>query len=442
MIQFLNKAIDANSQPRKTANDSILLRHGKQHKVLVNTSGVLTKSGQEYQRLTDSSLETFSYDPQQTPKRVGNQEFIKMRGSQKERLVRNFDPTANDGQGSYKYTQIGKRYFKDKKTEYIVRVPAIFAGTRANGQAYSREGLFPIHQPVPVPSTYTQVQRDAHIKLHVTNSFEDNMIAEFSEESIIYNSDGQWSIAEMTTSPESMSNPDVVERALGTCPGSVSFLPFCECIVEEAFNNIDDKMCCIRQITAVTKLPPDEVEAHMDDSEDSLYKTSSWREKGVTGRMIFEFAKRTDRGCCLLHNGTAVEMLPGKHPLVFAVLESHAYFYGDKNICKRLMKRITPIQTKIKRQANSSTTPDAKDWLPFTWPPVPGHFWVYDGQIDFVRGQFLRENRHPKVILKDESSTKSLHYIFTKADEQKGTCVVHAMPQDAHDMIQWLKIST
>ena len=118
MLQFLNKAIDGNSQPRKTVNDSILLRHGKQYKVLVSTSGVLSKAGTEYQRLTNTTLETFSYDPQQTPTRTGNQESIKMRGG-KERVVRTFDPTANDGQGKYRYTQIGNRFFANKKTEYI-----------------------------------------------------------------------------------------------------------------------------------------------------------------------------------------------------------------------------------------------------------------------------------------------------------------------------------
>ena len=51
----------------------------------------------------------------------------------------------------------------------------------------------------------------------------------------------------------------------------------------------------------------------------------------------------------------------------------------------------------------------------------------------------MRENKHPKVILKDENTTKSLHYIFTKADKQKCTCVIHAMPQDAQDMISWLQ---
>ena len=47
----------------------------------------------------------------------------------------------------------------------------------------------------------------------------------------------------------------------------------------------------------------------------------------------------------------------------------------------------------------------------------------------------MKENKHPRVILKDDSTTKSLHHIFTKADKQKGTCVIHALLQDANDMI-------
>ena len=302
-------------------------------------------------------------------------------------MIRTFDPTANDGQGKYKYTQINKRFFANKKTEYIVRVPATFKGRRANGRPYSCEGLFPIHEPAQVPATYTQAQGDAYIKLHVTNSFGDNIMAEVPEETVEYNPDGQWSIAEMTTSTKNMDEPDVVERPLGTCPRSVCALLFAEAIVEEAFSNLDDKMCCIRQIAAVTKIPADDVIALMDDCEETVYGTSSWREKGITGKMIFEVTRRTDRGCCLLHNGTAIEVLPGKNLLVFAVLESHAYFYGDMNIRKRLMKRIDPIKTKIKRQTNASITADAKHWQPFTWTPMPGHVWGQDDQIDFVRGQ-------------------------------------------------------
>ena len=149
--------------------------------------------------------------------------------------------------------------------------------------------------------------------------------------------------------------------------------------------------------------------------------------------------KKTRRGACMLHNGTAIDVLPRPTPLVFAVLESHAYFYADVYVRKRLMKRVAPIATKIWRQGRESTTPDATQWDVFQWPPKPGHYYVDENQIDFVREQFLRENKHPKVILKDEAATKSLHYIFTKADEEKGTCVIHAMPVDGPDIMAWLQ---
>ena len=151
MIKFLQKAIEAGARPRKTANDSVLLRHGSNYKQLVNTSGSLTRAGVQYQRLTNTELETFSYDPQQTPVRTLNRETIKLRGG-KERVVRTFDPTTD----KYKYTPLGKRFFAKAKREYIVKVPAIFRGKRANGKPYSRQGLYPIHAPVQVASSYTQ----------------------------------------------------------------------------------------------------------------------------------------------------------------------------------------------------------------------------------------------------------------------------------------------
>ena len=106
-------------------------------------------------------------------------------------MVRTFDPTQNDGQGIYKYTTLGKRFYAKKRTEYVVRVPARFEGQRANGQLYNRAGLFPMHQPVLVSANYTEAQRDAYIKLSVTNEIEDGVLAEYSEETVEYNPAGQ-----------------------------------------------------------------------------------------------------------------------------------------------------------------------------------------------------------------------------------------------------------
>ena len=107
MIKFLQQALEAGARPRKTANDSVVLRHGSNYKQLVNTSGSLTRAGVAFQRLKpDTKLEVFFYDPQQTPVRTGNRETIKLRVV-KYRVVRTFDHTTY----KKKYAPLAKRFF-------------------------------------------------------------------------------------------------------------------------------------------------------------------------------------------------------------------------------------------------------------------------------------------------------------------------------------------
>ena len=124
MQQFIEKAIERGTGPRKTANESVILRgEGRDYKVLVNSSGSITKVGRRYQELGGVELESISYDINQTPTRTGNVETIKMRGG-KEREVRRYDPAT----GEYTYSTLGKRFYKNARREYIVKVPATFVG--------------------------------------------------------------------------------------------------------------------------------------------------------------------------------------------------------------------------------------------------------------------------------------------------------------------------
>ena len=305
MRKFITQAIEQGRTPKRTGNESIILRNNNEFRVLVSTVGSLTKAGHIYEELANTELETFSFDPKQLPARNGNVESIKLRGG-KERVVRTFDPTANDAKGEFRYTALGKKFFSKKQVEYIVRVPATFSGTRSNGQPYSREGFYPVHQPVSVPMTYTTTQRDAHIKRHVTSTFNDGIIAEYSQEQIKYRPTGQWSIVEMTTTPQDMEQPDVTDRPMAVHPASVSSLPFPEAIVVSAFEDRDDKLCCIRQIADITKQSAEDVNDLMDDCEKAVYGTDTWRERGCTSKMIFEYAKRTGRGACMIHGARAL----------------------------------------------------------------------------------------------------------------------------------------
>ena len=98
MRKFVTDAINSGRTPKRTANESIILRNNNEFRVLVSTVGSLTKAGHIYEELANTELETFSFDPRQLPTRNGNVEIIKLRGG-KERVVRTFDPTANDGKG-------------------------------------------------------------------------------------------------------------------------------------------------------------------------------------------------------------------------------------------------------------------------------------------------------------------------------------------------------
>ena len=147
MRRFIAGAIEQEVRPRKTPSESVILRVGANHRVLVGTGGAVTAAGRLYEELSGETLETWSYDTNQTPIRIGNAERIKLRGG-REKLVRSWDATADDGRGEYRYTALGKRFFSRERQEYIVRVPASFTGTRANGTAYHREGLWPEHEPV------------------------------------------------------------------------------------------------------------------------------------------------------------------------------------------------------------------------------------------------------------------------------------------------------
>ena len=146
MQAFITQALEKGLQPKKAASDALIIRDGTRYATLVDVGGKLTQAGRFYQESAGRQLPTGGYDAAQTPVRTGNVESIKMRGGV-ERVVRTYDPITNN----FKYTQLGKRFFAQRRVEYVVRVPATFSGTRANGQAYQRRGFFPVENNVTLP---------------------------------------------------------------------------------------------------------------------------------------------------------------------------------------------------------------------------------------------------------------------------------------------------
>ena len=152
-MTFVSVAHGQGIVPRTTLSD--FLRDGSSFRTLVSNAGNITVHGREFETLTGQSLPQGGFDDTQTPTRVGNTESIRTRGG-KSAIVRRFDTAT----GAFTYTRLGRQFFSRRRTEYVVSVPARFTGTRTNGNAYTRDGVFPIASTISLPQSLTAVQRD------------------------------------------------------------------------------------------------------------------------------------------------------------------------------------------------------------------------------------------------------------------------------------------
>ena len=134
-------------------------------------------------------------------------------------MVRRFDLAT----GAFTYTRLGRTFYSQRRTEYVVRLPVKYQGTRHDGSAYTRDGYYPVQAPVSLPQL-TRAQRDARIKQAVQLSIGGDTIAEFSEETVTLR-DAPWHILEMTTQPaDGGPETSVTERRLGANPVVSSLL--------------------------------------------------------------------------------------------------------------------------------------------------------------------------------------------------------------------------
>ena len=109
---------------RASPSDGLLLRDGTRHRVLVNSSGSVTRFGREYEALAGGSLPAGRYYAPQTPSRTGNVETVRMRGG-KEGIVRRWDPAT----GAFRYTRLGRAFYGQRRTQFAVKVSALYSAS-------------------------------------------------------------------------------------------------------------------------------------------------------------------------------------------------------------------------------------------------------------------------------------------------------------------------
>ena len=150
--------------------------------------------------------------------------------------------------------------------------------------------------------------------------YPDGVLAEFSEERVTINQQGAWQISEMITTPTADGpQVSVTDRPLGARP-SLSGLLFPEALCAAAFEDREDKMCVPRQIAQVLGVSYDGVVDELDECELAVYGTDTWRERGASAKIIFEYARRRGLGACVIHGERVLETLPGPNPLVLSLI--------------------------------------------------------------------------------------------------------------------------
>ena len=439
MQAYITAALNAGRSVKRTASDALILRGPgpRGHRVLVDSGGDLTAFGRFYEEAGHGELPRGEFDRTQAAVREDNTEYITVKGSR--RVARRFDPAANNGAGQWRYTVLGRKFFADRKISYIVRVPTKFRGTRANGNAYSRVGYFPLANPISLPMTLSQAQRDARIRASVNAMIgADNILAEYSqEEAKLRRNVHDWQIMEQIT----QAGPDggdpvteVQERAMAHGPGRFSSLPFVEALTPAAFEERPDKLCVARQLAETTGISFPEIL----DLMDSAAGGQAWRRKGATSKMVFAVANALGRGSVCIHGSRTVEVHPGRDPICWTVWEGHMYAYADASVRKKLARRIPhdPVQ-RIKQPPKRQRRATAPE--PWDGQIIPGDFRVPEGEMDDIRGRFLAQGRHPRVTLRDAWRTRKLHYIFTADEEHAGeTITIHGWPGDWAKIADWL----
>ena len=213
--RVLDIAITARRQPSHTAAGRTIVATGqgegrKKYLVLAN-GNKLTRAGQYWYSETNQNKPIAHYDRQQEPIRKGDGDYIRTRSGLQR--VRQLEPG-----GAMKLTALGRKFYMDKHTEYIVEVPVIIQVTDTNGKQRTRTNE---HLPVNllglgqilISQVISDAEKEAKIKSMVLKHLGGptragrTVLMEVSGQRFSYDRDGKWLISAMGTTVDAQGRP-------------------------------------------------------------------------------------------------------------------------------------------------------------------------------------------------------------------------------------------
>ncbi len=436
--------------PRGSQNFTLNLAGGKRA-ILVKADGSFTPEGEHWSAATTQALPQ-GIDYQQRPVTEGPSQFITVKS--KRQRIRTWDPVTNE----FRYTKIGVLWAANHRIEVVVEIPVTVRGTNAStGRQWVRTGWLPYEmsnmalERLWVKESLTPRQRADKVKELILAKAADQggVVHEASGEVWEVNDSGTWRASSMEThmgprgpiTSAVIQQPlsQVIDRPAGVCPMHLEWLPFPEYICKEAFAP-DDGMCVPRQMEeALDGYELAEIQDNMDEIQKDVYPNpdtspfdrKSWREVGVTPRMVLAWCRQHDVPCTILHGNKACDFCPGvcSQPLVGAWWEGHAYFWKGHGATK-VARRGLPKDCSgklIQRPMTESKTPAFSAWRPWRLEAGAGHYYTSD--LDGARRSLLEKGISPRLSQSDRHEVRQLTV---------GKMAIHSVPTNLSSILQFV----
>ena len=428
--ESIRRAVEAGASARTSGQGSELLRlPSGQQLLLSRPNGQPTRAGQFYYQLAGRRAPSRRFNENQQLVRDGPNDYIYLRGGTK-KLVRSLQPD-----GNYRVTKLGKSFFRDKWTDYLAHMPVRIRGRRRNGRPYERETLLPVTLDGLGRQNDSLGEVQAHrnviaAALRKMGDPEDGaVVMEISEETYTYDASRDWAVSKQTMQvvDNRVETEVALNRRLGVLRDvSYQLLFRGSEILESAFEQREDRLCVVRQLSELLRLPYDEVYSDFD-----AICPKNWERKGVTGAEIREFCVSlyivNCRGQMLDCYEPAVRE---QRPVACCIYRDHAFFYrnaGAVSFCDGEARD----QPSYRGDRRESTVPLFREWKQWRGEIEPGHFWCEDVRV--VRAELLGQGHQPKVAMRG-----LVEWRYLRLRAKGGDCVVHEYPEDAEVLEKWM----
>ena len=290
--RIVNAIEKKNEKPYRSKSDSLLLKLGDNRHVRLQVNERLTAAGKYYFEHTAQNPPKLTDDG--TLVQRGSSEYLVRNG--KAKVLRRFQ------RGEYVYTELGRKYFNNHQSQYLVHVPGVIK--KRGSQSRGRELMVPNNAfmgDLSAPSLMTNSEQQQFLRRRVEDAMQEldrtaqgEIVLYVDSDPIILDDSRQWTYDVQTTvetSSGEVRTKTVLDRPLGAIPllSATTFMP--ECYIEEAYHDHSGN-CVAVQLSKSLKAPLEEIEAEIEAIWAKQPREAHWREIGVSADVVGEMGNK------------------------------------------------------------------------------------------------------------------------------------------------------